>query len=277
MTFRKIVERLRDAGVETAEWDAALLCEHFFGRSKEFFLTDPETECASPDLENALARRCAREPLQYLLGTWDFYRQTYEVSPDCLIPRSDTEVLVEQAIRLLPAGAVFADFCTGSGCIAVSTLAERPDTEAFAVDLFPRTLELAARNAARNGVSERFHPMQADLLSASPTFPRPLDAILCNPPYIRTDDLPTLAPELCAEPRAALDGGSDGLIFYRAIARMAPALLKAGGFLLFEIGADQAREVAEIGRAAGFADPVLARDLGGRDRTLLFRMTDLPS
>ena len=149
MTYSEICKRFFDAGIETAEWDAALLVEHFCGVDATLARMDPESSYECDGLEEAVKRRAAHYPLQYLLGEWAFYHQTYRVTPDCLIPRSDTEILVEEAIRTLPQNARFVDLCTGSGCIAVSVLAERPDTRAVAVEKFPKTLELATANAAK--------------------------------------------------------------------------------------------------------------------------------
>ena len=147
MTYRELCVRLEQAKIENAEWDAALLLEHFCGADVRSLRLYPDRDYSSASLEEAVRKREMRYPLQYLLGEWQFYRQTYEVGPACLIPRPDTEILVEEAIRLLPKGAYFADLCTGSGCIAVSVLAEREDTRAVAVDKFPATLEIAKRNA----------------------------------------------------------------------------------------------------------------------------------
>ena len=269
MTYREICQRLTDAGIENAAWDAALLLERFCGADRLSILSEPEREWASEALSEAVQARASRYPLQYLLGEWAFYRQTYEVSPDCLIPRADTEILVEEAIKRLPQGAYFADLCTGSGCIAISTLAERPDTRAVAVEKFAPTLELAHRNAKKNAVSERFEAVLADVLTDG-YLPRDcrLDAILSNPPYIRRAVLATLEPELAREPQVALDGGEDGLIFYRAIVEHGAKHLAPNGFFLLEIGFDQAEELRAIGAAAGFSEYTLVRDLGGCDRVV---------
>lgn len=271
MTYREICTRLASAGIESAEWDAQLLLEHFCGADALSLKTAPDADWGdTAELKAAILRRSERYPLQYLMGEWAFYRQTYEVSPDCLIPRSDTEILVEQAIRLLPQGARFADLCTGSGCVAISTLAERPDTAAVAVEKYSRTLALAERNAAKNGVRDRFYPLCRDVL-VDPTLPvelSQLDAILCNPPYIPTDVLMTLEPELNAEPIVALDGGEDGLIFYRTLLQNAAKHLKESGFFLFEIGYDQAESVKDLGQRYGFSGYELFRDLGGNDRVV---------
>ena len=269
MTYREICERLRRAGIESAAWDAELLLEHFCGANRLELLAEPDRAWSSEALADAIKQREARYPLQYLLGEWSFYRQTYEVSPDCLIPRADTEVLVEEAIRRLPQGAYFADLCTGSGCIAISTLAERPDTRAVAVEKFAPTLALAVKNAQKNRVSERMEPICADVLEDGFLPPnRQFDAILSNPPYIRREVLSTLAPELSVEPQAALDGGEDGLVFYRAILANGAKHLTPNGFFLFEIGFDQAEVLRCLGAAAGFSDYTPVRDLGGCDRVV---------
>lgn len=269
MTYREICARLTEAGIENADHDAALLVEHFCNIPFSTVPLDPDRNYDSPRLSNAVEQRATRYPLQYILGEWWFYRQVYEVSPDCLIPRSDTEILVEEAIRLLPKNAVFADLCTGSGCIAVSVLAERPDTRAVALDLFPKTLAVAARNAAKNGVQGRFTPICDNVLTPTCTEKTPIfDAILSNPPYIRSAVLNELLPELSAEPVAALDGGEDGLIFYRQILSHFAERLAPSGFFLFEIGFDQADDVLALGQAHGFSNGRVLRDLGGRDRVV---------
>ena len=269
MTYRQLCVLLQDAKIEDAEWDALCLMEHFCARSPSLLRAAPDRNYENAELEEAIRRRLLREPLQYILGEWEFYRQTYEVSPDCLIPRSDTEILVETAIRLLPPHARFADLCTGSGCIAISTLAERPDTAAVALEKFSATLSLAERNAKKNGVDTRFCGILADVLSPVPALEgAPFDAILSNPPYIPTADMDALSPEVHAEPVAALDGGDDGLIFYRAILKNYAPLLKPDGFFLFEIGFDQADDLIALGKEQNFAHVHVIRDLGGRDRVV---------
>lgn len=270
MKFSELCLRLRAAGIESAEWEAQLLLEHFCGADSLSMLDTERDWTVSDAFEAAIVKRCERYPLQYLIGVWDFYRQTYEVSPDCLIPRSDTEHLVERAIRLLPPSARFADLCTGSGCIAISTLAERRDTTAIAVDKFENTLAMASKNATRNGVSERLELILSDVLAPDclPVEEGSLDAILSNPPYIRADVIPTLEAELSAEPRAALDGGESGLVFYEAILRECQKYLNPQGFFLFEIGYDQADALRELGERYGFSGFAVIRDFGGNDRVV---------
>ena len=270
MTYRRLCTLLQEAQIENAEWDALCLMEHFLSVSPSLLRAAPDRNYENENLEDAIRRRLVHEPLQYILGEWDFYRQKYEVSPDCLIPRSDTEILVENAIRILPIRAHFADLCTGSGCIAISTLAERPDTTAVALEKFPNTLALAKRNAIKNHVDNRFCGILDDVLNAPERIAEhaPFDAILSNPPYIPTADIEELSPEVHAEPKVALDGGDDGLIFYRAILKNYAPLLKKDGFFLFEIGYNQANDLTSLAKERGFAHVRVIRDLGGRDRVV---------
>lgn len=268
MTFREICEQLRRGGVPDPEWDAALLIGHFLGVSRGEIFVFPEREYSNEALLRAVSRRAERYPLQYLLGEWSFYRQTYRVTPDCLIPRPDTECLVARAVAELPRNAFFADLCTGSGCIAISTLCERPDTTAVAVDVSPEALNLAKENAERNGVSDRVTFLCADLLAEAHPWTanfRAPDAILANPPYIRSDVLPQLEPELSAEPKIALDGGADGLIFYRSLFRLLAAWSPRTGIGLFEIGYDQGSAMQSLAVEFGFGCRIFQDD-SGNDR-----------
>lgn len=270
MTYNDICGVLCDAGIENAEFEAALLINFFCKKSRAEILSAPNADYADTALFNALDRRCERYPLQYIFGEWDFYSETYEVNESCLIPRSDTELLVEYAVKNLPRGARFADLCTGSGCIAVSTLVHRPDTRAVALDVFPKTLELAERNAKRNGVEQRFSPVLANLLASCPFEECEFDAIISNPPYIRTAVVDALEPELFSEPRAALDGGADGLIFYRRILSEYAKCLKKDGFILFEIGYDQEDDLTALSELYGFTAET-HRDLSGNPRMCILR------
>jgi len=250
---QEIKLRLLAAGIENAAWETRLLCEKFSGEA----------------LEKAVQKRLTRYPLQYILGEWDFWRECYEVSEHCLVPRPDTEHLVEQAIARLPRGAKFLDLCTGSGCVAISTLASRPDTQAVAVDLFEETLALATRNAVRNGVEARLEFRLADVLAGCEE-EGVYDAILSNPPYIRNEVVATLSEEVRHEPAAALCGGEDGLDFYRAILTKWKKALKRGGFFLLEIGFDQAEDLKKLADAHGLGATVF-RDYGGNDRVVLLQ------
>lgn len=267
MNYFELLRRLASISPDEYESEARFLLEELMPDTKiSYILSNREMELECPSLEDAVAKREARIPLQYVLGKWDFYRQTYKVSPDCLVPRSDTEILVERAIELLPNGASFVDLCTGSGCIGISTLCERPDTCAILVDKFENTLALAQENAELNCVSSRARCMLFDVLCESEKLcGASFDAILSNPPYIRPEVIETLSPEVKHEPYAALYGGEDGLIFYRAIVENYSKYLKNDGFFLFEIGYDQADALRSIAHEHGFECEII-KDYGGNDR-----------
>lgn len=255
MTREETRAALARAGIENDRWEAALLDERFGGN-------------IPPDV---VQKRCSHYPLQYLLGSWGFWREEYEVNEHCLVPRPDTEILVEEAVRRLPPGARFLDLCTGSGCVAVSVLASRKDTTAVAVELFSETLAVARRNAVRAGVAKRVEFLQADVTKAplqALVDAEPFDAILSNPPYICTGELAHLQAEVQHEPIAALDGGPDGLRFYRAILDLWQRLLSPRGCVLFEIGATQRAALEALGAAHGLAAETFF-DYAGHPRVVL--------
>ena len=259
MTLTELTARLTAGGIPDPETDARLLLTHCCGVSDAALRADPQRDFVSDALMRAIDRRLKREPLQHILGEVDFYSETYQVSADCLIPRADTELLVEEAIRLLPKNARFADLCTGSGCIAISVCAHRPDLSALAMDISERALALAQKIAVRNGVAEKisfFKDSVIDPIAKDQRF----DAVLSNPPYIPTKDLASLAPELSFEPRIALDGGEDGMLFYRSILNNFTAPL-----YLFEIGYDQKEAILALAKEKELRARVL-RDFGGNDR-----------
>ncbi|MBO5790499.1 MAG: peptide chain release factor N(5)-glutamine methyltransferase, partial [Clostridia bacterium] len=193
----------------------------------------------------------------------------YEVSEACLIPRADTEHLVEYAINHLPPNAYFADLCTGSGCVAISVLKSRADCKAIAVDLSKDALEVAKRNAKNLGVKDRLTFLEADALSYIPQ--TPFDAVLSNPPYIKRDVVPTLDREVQKEPSMALDGGEDGLDFYRAFCKNSSLYIYKGGFMAFEIGYDQ-REALELLAKENNLQITTYKDYGGLDRLAVLEL-----
>ena len=259
MTLRDLHLRLCAAGIEEAALEARILFCHFAACSPAALLADPAVDCASPELEDALRRREGREPLGYILGEVGFFDETYTVTPDVLIPRSDTECLVEEAIRLIPPHSHFADLCTGSGCVAISILCHRPDLTADAFDLSPAALRVAEKNARRNGVADRIRFFERDLLLSFPE--GPYSAIVSNPPYIARDVIPTLSPEVKREPTIALDGGEDGLVFYRAMLEHR----SPGTPLLWEIGFDQEALIRRLAEDFDLSVRIL-KDLGGNAR-----------
>ena len=266
MTYNEICMALAGAEIENNRGEAAMLICHFCGLNKAELLGRRDEDFVSEALAEAVRRRCEHYPLQYILGIWDFCHETYRVTENTLIPRQDTEKLVELAVRLMPSGARFIDLCTGSGCVAISTLAARQDCRAVAVDLFPQTLDVARENAETNGVGDRLGLIGGDVLE--PSFMEELgrfDCILSNPPYIETQKIGLLDEELSFEPAAALDGGDDGLKFYRAIIGSYGKYLTDAGIMLLEIGCDQARAVTAVAHANGFKCEVY-KDFGGNDR-----------
>ena len=249
MRLSELSAALSDAGIEEAAVEARLLFSAVTGIGySALFCTDPEAEDRL--LLPLLARRTAREPLAYIIGEAPFFRSVLKFSPDCLIPRADTERLCELAIEGLPRGAHFADLCTGSGAIAVTLLSERPDTTALATDISEGALSVAAENAARLGVSDRLTLSRSDLLTEIPE--GRFDAIVSNPPYIPTADLDGLSPEVGHEPSIALDGGADGLVFYRRLLSLGE-LLTEDGFFLFECGYDQKEDMARLAAEYGYS------------------------
>lgn len=269
MTFREIERELKLAGIDEATEEAVFLVSALAGIPRhELVFRRDEPLCAAR-LAEAVERRKKREPLQYILGGWDFHGLHFSLNRDCLCPRADTETLVDAAIARVPQNGVFCDIGTGSGAIAVSVLHARPDLRAVCADISEGALACAAENAEANGVAERCTFVRCDALdpqalAALGTF----DAVVSNPPYIRSAEIPSLAPELSYEPRRALDGGEDGLVFYRAI--LDAPICKAPPLYLFEIGFDQAEDLRQLaGERARFCE--IRKDLGGNDRVAILQ------
>lgn len=274
MTYNEICNILAEADIENNRGEAAMLICRFCNINKADLLLHRDENFDSPELEAAVAKRREHYPLQYILGFWDFCHETYRVNETTLIPRQDTEKLVELAVRFIPNGARIIDLCTGSGCVAISTLAARTDCHAVAVDLFPETLEVARENAERNGVGDRVGFIAEDVLDTSFMDELGLfDCILSNPPYIETHQIPLLDDELAFEPEAALDGGDDGLNFYRVIIGSYGKYLAPGGIMLLEIGCDQAKAVSSLANAAGFKCEVF-KDYDGNDRVAYLKYSN---
>lgn len=243
----------RDAGIPDPEVDAALLLSHVTGQPPLSLRLDMTT--ALPDdvltrFDALVSRRLTRQPLQYLLHTQPFLGRDFYVDERVLIPRPETELLAERAIAALREHPhpVALDLCCGSGALAVSMALEVPGAQVHAADLSPDALAVTAKNAELLGASVTLH--QGDLFAAVPTIA--FDVIVSNPPYIPSADCLTLQEEVRREPLMALDGGTDGLNFYRRIASDAPKFLRPGGVLLLEVGFDQAEAVMAL--LADFAD-----------------------
>lgn len=276
MTFKELEETLSAAGIENSAQEAALLLTRFCGLAPSALPYSKDIDFDSEALTDAVGKRLARYPLQYILGKWSFFGLNFKVDESCLVPRPDTEILVEETIaRLREKGiekAKIADICTGSGCVAISVLSQLPHATAIATDIFDETLALARENAEANNVSERFFAFISDAKSKElavtdvrSEFLPPYDVIVSNPPYIEAGEIENLSAEVRCEPLAALDGGEDGLDFYRAIVNNYKKHLTHDGFFAFEIGYNQAEALAEIAEKNNMKCEI-KKDYGGCDR-----------
>ena len=286
MTIKKMTETVKNellaAGVETPALEARFLVEALCGVSRkdmilsgEMMLTDDEVN----SITDATSKRTIGFPLQYLLGKWEFFGYPFYVGEGVLIPRPDTEILVQAVLDMMkeqPKPAV-ADLCSGSGCIAVSIAKQRADSRVMAVELSQEAYPYLERNIELNN-TVNVVPVQGDVLGAlSEKFTGAFDIIVSNPPYIKTGDMRKLQREVRYEPDIALDGRKDGLHFYRGITAKWKSCLKDGGILLFETGADQAAEVAAILEENGLAQVAVTKDLNGIDRVVSAVKLSAPS
>ena len=265
VTLSEIIKILEAGGTESPRFDASVLIEHFEGKNRASQLAYPERDYVSKALADAVRRRADRQPLQYIIGKWDFMGHTFKVSPHCLIPRADTELLCSLAIEKLPQGGRFADLCTGSGCIAVSILLDRPDTCGVAVELYPETLSICRENAESLGVTDRLTTLCADV--TLPCLEGEFDIIVSNPPYVTMDEMADISPEVAAEPSHALTDGGDGLSIIRKIMEIYPSHLKPGGILAIEFGWKQADAILSIASSLKLKARII-RDIEGRDRLI---------
>lgn len=266
-------EDFRTRGFDTPRLEAELLLAHSLGCDRIRLVIDA-TRPLSPDelgqVRQLIQRRRRSEPIAYILQTREFWGRRFTVSPAVLIPRPDTEVLVETAIELTQEQHLFGqalDLCTGSGCIAVSFALERPTWRTWATDISPAALEVARLNAARLGAAEIVF-REGDLFDAVDPNTR-FSLITANPPYVTTGDLPGLQPDVRDyEPTLALVSGADGLDAARRIVAQAPDYLEPGGHLVLEIGAGQATAVKELFTGHGFTDVQSKRDLAKHERVV---------
>ena len=252
-----------------AQLDTRLLLEYVCGTNLQTLILDGERPVSAQEaalFREYVARRKNREPLAYILGEWDFMGLSFEVSPDVLIPEQDTENLIEEIMKDLHDSDRILDLCTGSGCILLSLLKYSNGTTGVGTDLSERALAMAKKNAERLGLTDRVDLRCGDLFAPIGENER-FDIIVSNPPYIKTETIEHLAPEVRDhEPMMALDGGEDGLSFYRRIIPEAVRHLVTGGYLFLEIGYDQAEAVAALMRDAGYYDVRTIKDYGGNDR-----------
>ena len=251
--------RLRAAGVDSAQLEARELVCFALDKTKEQLLRDRGlyvTSAQEGQVEELIRRRLAGEPVAYLIGEWEFYGIPLDISRDVLVPRSDTEVLASLAIDLLQKageGARLLDLCAGSGCVGLAAAVHAPQSRVVLADWSEGALRICRQNVRRNGLNARVTCVRADAREAAPSALWDFDVIACNPPYIPSGDIGGLDADVKDyEPRMALDGGPDGLDFYRAIAGKWQSALRLGGTLLFEVGMGQAPAVEDILAQNGF-------------------------
>jgi len=271
MKLSEITDKLATAGIENAAYEASLLIGHFIGVSRAKILADGRNaEYSSPELEEAVAKRCTRYPLQYILGKWEFAGLEFEVNEDCLIPRPDTEVIVEEAVKALPSGGTLLDLCTGSGCIAAAVLNDTKNTVGTAVELYPKTADLARRNIEKLGLAPRCEVITGDACTDLFAEDVKFDVITSNPPYVTAEEMDGLEPELSSEPPHALTDGGDGLSIIEAIVRIYKSHLTDRGTMLIEHGASQADAVRRIAEENGMTSRCVC-DYGGNDRCTVMK------
>lgn len=265
---------LRVAGLAEPRREAGSLLANVLGKDQTFLITRAEILLTAEQLSTfrqQVTRRAGGEPLQYITGFQEFFGLEFEVTRDALIPRPETELLVETALGLMGDAPFICDIGTGTGCISVSLLHERPRARAIAVDISPNAARLASRNAARNDVDKRISLLVADRFAAfheTQTF----DLIVSNPPYVIDRDWEGLQREVRDhEPRLALTSGSDGLTMIRRLIREAPAFLVTGGHLLMEIGYDQRVAVEQMIDPLFWKLVAIHNDLQGIPRTVVLR------
>ena len=260
---------LKAAGVEQAQLEARELLCRASGKTREDLLRD--LPLYAPDgvtarFQGLMARRMAGEPVAYLIGEWEFYGLTLDVCRDVLIPRPDTETLVERGIlflRDLPEGARVLDLCAGSGCVGLAIADNCPGAHVILAEWSDDALRICRQNILRCALSQQASAAQVDALEPPPRLLRDFDLILCNPPYIPTLEVAHLDPSVRDyEPRLALDGGEDGLKFYRAVAKKWKCALAPGGKLIFEVGYNQAPAVKRILGQNGYQDIRTTMDPG---------------
>ena len=271
MTYKQAEQRgellLQEAGVMDAKIDAWLLLEMVAKIDRSFYFTHINEEVEPEVLteyERVLEKRAEHVPLQYITGEQEFMGMTFKVNSNVLIPRQDTETLVEDTLKVIEPQMEVLDLCTGSGCILLSILKNEPTVRGTGSDVSKQALLVAKENA-------KLHDLEAEWVRGNlfDNVSGSYDVIVSNPPYIAQAEIPRLMPEVAQfEPIQALDGGVDGLDFYRKITEEAPQYLKENGYLFFEIGYDQGQEVQRLMCEAGFTDVAVIKDLAGNDRVV---------
>ncbi len=267
------IQTLRDAGKEEAVLDARLLLEATLACDRMYLLLNKEKALSQNErqaYETMIKERAQGKPLQHILKQQEFMGLKFQVTPFTLVPRRETEELVEFALKHLSKEALswIMDIGTGTGCIPISLTVLNKKVSALGIDLSPEALAVAEQNSLAHGVNNRITWVKSDLCgNIGPEWYGKMDMIVSNPPYIKTEDIQGLSPEVrIFEPLMALDGGRDGLDFYRRISCVAKPFLKEGGIIIFEIGYNQGEEVCDLLRANDFKQVTCKKDLLGEDR-----------
>ena len=264
MTFKEITNELDSYGVENPRDEALIIIEHITGLSPAKIMLDMQKSYTDPAIFEILEKRREHFPLQYILGKWEFMGKEFFVSPDCLIPRPDTEILVEKAIELTKDGADVCDLCTGSGCIGIS-IALSKRVNLTLLDISSGALNMARKNAQAHNVNADF--VLGDLRYDIPN--KQFDIITVNPPYIPREVIKTLSEEVKKEPSLALDGGEDGLDLIRHLLEKTVCSLKVGGKMLIEFGYDQEAPIVELLNSYGLTSYEILYDYGKNPRVLI--------
>lgn len=274
MTYKELLilgqDRLGQQGILDSPVDAQILFEYVTGISRQQMMLKADTEALEEQVStflDCISKRATGRPVQYITGQQCFYGYDFYVDERVLIPRFDTEILVEQLLKVLRPGDKLLDMCTGSGCILITAMKKVADISGVGADISAGALEVARRNADSLMVSPKL--IESDLFDQLPIDDQ-YQVIVSNPPYIETSVIDELMREVKDhEPYGALDGGEDGLIFYRRIIEQAPSRLTQGGYLLFEIGYNQGKAVQEFMLANGFTDVRVIKDYASLDRVVI--------
>lgn len=267
--LRAAMEALREAGVDSPQLDAQLMMARAVGATRLDVVAHPErvlSQCEQVHFHEMLARRAARYPLAYILGEKEFFGLSFEVTPAVLIPRPETEILVEQVLSRVEGVATIVDVGTGSGAIAVALAVNLPAARVWATDTSDEALKVARANAEKHAVSERVSMVLGDLLEPMILAGQQYDVVVSNPPYIPSAVIATLEPEVLCEPVGALDGGADGLDVYPGLFAQAAACTR---LVAVEFGIGQGDSVANIAKAEGFSRVEIVRDLAGIERVAI--------
>lgn len=269
--YNKTKKELAAAGIEDYVFEAKQILRHITGFSNVQIISNPHKKLSLFEENNLTAiikQRLIRYPLQYIIGEWGFYGGNFKVGPGVLVPRADTETLIDIALEFLKdrENSQVCDLCTGSGCIGITVAREKSDSFVTAVEKYEEALRYARENAKLNG-TENIEFISGDVFEGAGA-EKQYDLILSNPPYIPPEEMKEISPEAKFEPETALLGGEDGLDFYRAIIKGYKSSLKDGGMMAFEVGMGEAEAVAELMKNQGFCDIGTRQDAAGIERVV---------